>query len=420
MEIMPDIPATLEELAARVRASAPAIARASAQQKLDALSLMAESLTRGADEILAANQSDLARARREGLAEGQIDRLGLDAGRISSMADGILEVAALPDPIGEITSGYTLANGLRVRKQRVPLGVVGIIYENRPNVTSDAAALCIKSGNAAFLRGSSAALGSNTAIAAHLGEALAKAGLSRESVTLVPDGSRETATAFMKLSGYIDCLIPRGGISLIQAVRQHATVPYIIDGEGNCHIYVDESADLDAAGEIIVNAKVQRPSVCNSVETVLVHQSIAAEFLPMLDSRLSQVELRGDPKVCETIVRAVAATERDYATEFLDLILAVKVVEGLDEAISHIGTYGSGHSEAILTNDYSHASRFVSEVDAAAVLVNASTRFVDGNQLGLGAEIGISTQKLHARGPMGLTALTTEKFIIEGTGQIRP
>ncbi len=417
---MPDVPGALEELAGLVRVSAPRVARASAQQKMDALSLMAEGLARGADEILVANQSDLVRARRDGLAEGQIDRLGLDEARISGMSEGILEVAALPDPVGEITSGYTLANGLRVRKQRVPLGVVGIIYENRPNVTSDAAALCIKSGNAAFLRGSSAALSSNTAIAAHLCQALSKAGLPRESVTLVPDGSRETATAFMKLSGYIDCLIPRGGISLIEAVRQHATVPYIIDGEGNCHIYVDESADLDAAAEIIVNAKVQRPSVCNSVETVLVHQSIAAEFLPFLDSRLPQVELRGDPAVRATIVRAVAATEHDYATEFLDLILAVKVVDGLDDAIAHIGKYGTGHSEAILTNDYSHASRFVSEVDAAAVLVNASTRFVDGNQLGLGAEIGISTQKLHARGPMGLSALTTEKFIIEGTGQIRP
>ncbi len=420
METQPGTPNGLIELASQVRDSAASLARASAHQKNDALEFMAESIRHRSDEILSANHSDIVRARDEGLPEGQIDRLALDGQRILSMSGQILEVVALADPIGEVTSGHTLENGLRVRKQRVPLGVIGIIYENRPNVTSDAAALCIKSGNAAFLRGSSAALNSNRAIAAALSDALAKAALPRQSVTLVPDGSRETAVEFMKLTGYIDCLIPRGGPSLIEAIKSHASVPYIIDGEGNCHIYVDESAEIDMAMAIITNAKVQRPSVCNAVETVLLHRNIAPSLLKRLDVELPQVQLRGDEVVLGAVRRAVAATEQDYAREFLDLILAVKVVGDIDEAMGHIAKYGSGHSEAILTNDYANAARFVREVDAAAVLVNASTRFVDGNQLGLGAEIGISTQKLHARGPMGLTALTTEKYVIEGSGQVRP
>jgi glutamate-5-semialdehyde dehydrogenase len=312
-------------------------------------------------------------------------------------------------------------NGLEIRQVRVPLGVVGIIYENRPNVTSDAAALCLKSGNAAFLRGSSAALISNQAIAAVLREGYEKEGLPADALLLVEDTSRESARAFMRLRGAIDCLIPRGGPSLIQAVLEHATVPYVIDGDGNCHVYVDRAADFEMATAIVVNAKTQRPSVCNAAESLLVHRDVAERFLPMVGPALEGVELRGDEESRRLLgaARVAAATDDDYGREFLDLIMSIKVVADLDEAIAHIRRFGSGHTEAIITGDLAAAQRFQREVDAAAVVVNASTRFTDGEEFGFGAEIGISTQKLHARGPMGLRELTTTKYLVSGNGQIR-
>ncbi len=410
---------TLLDQARRVKLAARQLALASTAQKNEALELCAVLLSERADSILAANEVDVAYARSVATSVPVIDRLVLNLSRIDSMAKGLRDVAALPDPVGEITEGWVRPNGLHIRKVRVPLGVVGIIYENRPNVTSDAAALCLKSGNAAFLRGSSGAINSNLAISGVLSEGLAKSGLPSAAVMLVRDTSRESANSFMKLRGYIDCLIPRGGPSLVSAIVENATVPYVIDGDGNCHIYVDETANLDQAVEIIVNAKVQRPSVCNAVETILLHESVTESLLPRLEDRMPTVEFRADALSRRYLKSSVAATEEDYASEFLDLILAVKSVAGLDEAIEHIGKYGSGHSEAIITNDYSASKRFVAEVDAAAVLVNASTRFVDGGEVGFGAEIGISTQKLHARGPMGLRELTTEKFVIEGDGQVR-
>ena len=410
---------TLLAQAQEVKDAARLIALASTAQKNEALIVCAGLLTASADRILEANSLDISNARKAGTSETVIDRLMLNRSRIESMAVGLRDVAALADPVGEIAQGWVRPNGLNIRKVRVPLGVVGIIYENRPNVTSDAAALCLKSGNAAFLRGSSGAINSNTEISSILSDGLVGVGLPAAAVTLVRDTSRESALEFMRLHGYIDCLIPRGGPSLISAIIESATVPYVIDGDGNCHIYVDESADLNMAVEIIANAKVQRPSVCNAVETILIHEKVAEQILPRLELKMPSVELRADPTSRRFLKRSTLATEMDYATEFLDLILAVKTVSGLDEAIDHIRRYGSGHSEAILTNDYLASKRFILEVDAAAVLVNASTRFVDGGEVGYGAEIGISTQKLHARGPMGLRELTTEKFVIEGNGQVR-
>ncbi len=411
-------PALLEQ-AKEVKEAARFLALASTAQKNEALEISAGLLLAGSEGILAANQVDIQNAQAAGTSATVIDRLMLSKSRIESMAQGLRDVMALGDPVGEITQGWVRPNGLQIRKVRVPLGVIGIIYENRPNVTSDAAALCLKSGNAAFLRGSSAAINSNLEIADILRQGLEKAGLPSGAVSLVRDLSRESAVEFMKLRGYIDCLIPRGGPSLVSTIIENATVPYVVDGDGNCHIYVDESANLDQAVEIIFNAKVQRPSVCNAVETVLIHQNVAAELLPRIERRMPNVELRADPLSRQFLKTSTLATVSDYETEFLDLILAVKSVGGLEEAIEHITKYGSGHSEAILTNDYIAAKRFVAEVDAAAVLVNASTRFVDGGEVGFGAEIGISTQKLHARGPMGLSELTTEKFLIEGNGQVR-
>ncbi len=337
------------------------------------------------------------------------------------MASGLRQVAALPDPVGEITEGWTRPNGLRIAKVRVPLGVVAIIYENRPNVTSDAFGLCLKSGNAAFLRGSSGAIRSNVAIAGVLREALAKSGLPADALVLVEDTSRAAAVEFMRQRDHVDCLIPRGGPSLIRSILDNATVPYVIDGDGNCHVYVDAAADLDKAADIVVNAKTQRPSVCNAAETLLVHEDVAADLLARLAPRLAGVDLVGDEATRAALGadRVAPATEQDWATEFLALKLAVRVVPGLDAAIDHITRYGSGHSEAIVTRDLVAADRFTREVDAAAVLVNASTRFVDGEEFGFGAEIGISTQKLHARGPMGLRELTTEKYVVRGEGHIR-
>lgn len=406
-------------LGKRAKIASERLSRLEGAQRKRGLLLAAEYLEKLEHEVLPANALDLQRAGESGLSPTQIDRLQLNPARFASMVAGIREVAALKDVVGEVSSGYRLENGLSVQKVRVPLGIVAIIYENRPNVTSDAAALCIKSGNVAFLRGSSQAINSNRAIADVLRRGLAESDVPADALLLVEETSREGAVEFMQLDGYIDCLIPRGGRSLIESVREHATVPSVIDGDGNCHIYVDASADLEVASSIIRNAKVQRPGVCNAVESLLVHASVAESLLPMLDDGLPEVELRGDPATRRLIARAVDATEEDYATEFLDLILAVRVVDSLDDAIEHIARYSSGHSEAIITTDVPSAQRFTREVDAAAVLVNASTRFVDGGQLGLGAEIGISTQKLHARGPMGLEALTTLKFVIEGNGQIR-
>jgi glutamate-5-semialdehyde dehydrogenase len=395
------------------------LATASTEVKDDALLAAADLLVRRSAEILEANAGDVAREQAAGTSVAVIDRLRLDEGRIAGMGDGLRQVAALPDPVGEISEGWVRPNGLRVHRRRVPLGVVAVIYENRPNVTSDAFGLCLKAGNSAFLRGSSGAITSNIAIAGVLREGLAKAGLPEDALVLVEDVSREAAVEFMQLRASIDCLIPRGGRSLIQSILDNATVPYVIDGDGNCHIYVDASADLAPAVDIIVNAKTQRPSVCNAAESLLVHADVAGELLPMVAGALEGVELVGD-EAARAIIPMGVATDDDYATEFLDLKLSVKVVDSLDEAIEHITRFGSGHSEAILTRDLASAERFTREVDAAAVLVNASTRFIDGEQLGFGAEIGISTQKLHARGPMGLRQLTTEKFVVHGDGHTRP
>jgi glutamate-5-semialdehyde dehydrogenase len=397
--------APIAELGRRAKDASRRLATASTTQKDDAL-------LAGADALVA-------RAESEGVSATVIDRLRLTDARVEAMAGGLRQVAALADPVGEVLDGWRRPNGLDISRVRVPLGVVAIIYENRPNVTSDAAGLCLKSGNAAFLRGSSGAISSNTAIAGVLRAAYEQVGLPADALVLVEDTSRAAAVEFMQQRGSIDCLIPRGGPSLIASILEHATVPYVIDGDGNCHIYVDADADLEVAGRIVVNAKVQRPSVCNAAETVLVHRSVAASFLPALESALTGVELVGDEATRAVLPTAGAATEDDWANEFLDLKLAIGVVDDLDAAIAHIARYGSGHSEAIVTRSVAAADRFTREVDAAAVLVNASTRFVDGEEFGFGAEIGISTQKLHARGPMGLRELTTAKYIVRGSGQIR-
>jgi glutamate-5-semialdehyde dehydrogenase len=411
--------ASMAELGARAKVASRALALAGTDTKNAALVAAADLLVAREVDILAANARDVARGEASGATPTQLDRLRLNTAKLRAMADGLRQVASLPDPVGEITEGFTRPNGLRVAKVRVPLGVVAIIYENRPNVTSDAAALCIKAGNAAFLRGSGGAIESNKEITAALRDAMQKAGLPADSVILVEDTRHEAAVEFMRQRDSIDCLIPRGGPSLIRSILENATVPYVIDGDGNCHVYVDESADLDMALEIIVNAKTQRPSVCNATESLLVHAAVADAFLPRVDVALAGVELVGDGATRARIARAGAATDVDYATEFLDLKLSVAVVDSLDAAIAHIARFGTGHSEAIVTADVAAADRFVLEVDAAAVLVNASTRFIDGGELGLGAEIGISTQKLHARGPMGLRSLTTEKWVVRGAGHVR-
>ena len=409
----------MADLGARAKIAARVLATAPTDSKDAALRTAADLLVERADDILAANRSDIDRAEAAGVTGTVVDRLRLTRSRIGGMAAGLRQVAGLPDPVGEETERSTRPNGLEVRRVRVPLGVVAIIYENRPNVTSDAFGLCVKSGNAAFLRGSSGAIESNVAIAGVLREACVKAGLPEDSVILVDDTSHDAAVEFMRLRDTIDCLIPRGGPSLIKAILDHATVPYVIDGDGNCHVYVDAGADLDMAAEIVVNAKTQRPSVCNAAETLLVHADVAPEFLPAVARRLEGVELVGDDAARALVEGMAEATDDDFAREFLDLKLAVRVVDDLDQAIDHIGRFGTGHSEAIVTGDTEAADRFCREVDAAAVLVNASTRFVDGEELGLGAEIGISTQKLHARGPMGLRELTTLKYVVHGTGQTR-
>jgi glutamate-5-semialdehyde dehydrogenase len=411
----------VEELGRRAKAASRILAGASSASKNAALLTAADLLVDRAAEIQAANDADLAAAAGEGMATGPLDRLRLTDARLEGMAGGLRTVAGLVDPIGEILDGWTPPNGLEITRVRVPLGVVAIIYENRPNVTSDAAGLCLKSGNAALLRGSSSALRSNVAVVATLRDALAKHSLPEDAVLLVEDTAYETATQVMQLSDYVDCLIPRGGPSLIRSVRENATVPVIIDGDGNCHVYVDESADLDRALTIVVNAKTQRTSVCNSAESLVVHEAVADAFLARVADALHErgVELVGDAAAQSRSTHVSAATEADFGTEFLDLKMSVAVVADLDRAIDHVNRYGTGHTEAIVTRDLDAARRFTNEVDAAAVIVNASTRFTDGEEFGFGAEIGISTQKLHARGPMGLRELTTYKYVIWGDGQIR-
>ncbi len=411
----------LLEIGKRARRAASRLAGVSSREKDQALQAMADALLSGVDRILAANAEDLERAAAEGLTGALIDRLTLTSERVADMAEGLRRVAALKDPVGEVLDGWTLPNGLRVSKVRVPLGVVAIIYEARPNVTVDAAGLCVKSGNATILRGSRSAISSNTVLAAVLDEAGVAAGLPRHSIQLVLSTDRESAKELMRMRDYVDVLIPRGGAELIRAVVTESQVPVIETGVGNCHVYVDSAADLDKALPILVNAKTQRPGVCNAAETLLVHHSIAGRFLPGAIAELTArgVELRGDESTREFAATVKPATEEDWRAEFLDLVMAVKVVGSLDEAIEHINTYGTRHTDAIVTEDYGAARRFTQEVDAACVIVNASTRFADGGEFGFGAEIGISNQKLHARGPMALPELTSYKYVVEGDGQVR-
>jgi glutamate-5-semialdehyde dehydrogenase len=412
--------ATIAELGRRAKAASRVLSVAPTSAKDEALLAAADLLVERATDVLAANHDDVAAAEAAGTTPTVVDRLRLNEGRIVAMADGLRQVAGLPDPVGAVDEGWTRPNGLVIEKVRVPLGVVAIVYENRPNVTSDAFGLCIKAGNAAFLRGSSGAIRSNTAIASVLRDALAKASLPEDAMILVEDTRHEAAVEFMQLRDCIDCLIPRGGPSLIRSVLENATVPYVIDGDGNCHVYVDANADLDEALAILVNAKTQRPSVCNAAESLVVHDAVAAAFLPRAVAALDGVELVGDERARRYGGDAIAiATDDDFGAEFLGLKLSIAVVDSLDAGIDHVNRYGTGHTEAICTRDLDAARRFTREVDAAAVVVNASTRFTDGEQFGFGGEIGISTQKLHARGPMGLRELTTTKYVVSGTGQIR-
>ena len=411
-----------EKMGSAAKAAERILGVADTNTKNKALEAMASALESDADKIISANETDLENGRKNGMKESLLDRLRLTRERIAGMADGIRQVAALSDPIGEIIEGSVRPNGMKIRRVRVPLGVVGIIFESRPNVTSDAAALCLKSGNACILRGGKEAINSNMAIADTLRQAVVSADLPADCIQLVSDTSRESANQMMRMNQYLDVLIPRGGAGLILAVVENSTVPVIETGVGNCHVFVDKTADIGMAADIICNAKTSRPSVCNAIETILVHKDIAEKALPVIKARLDEknVELRG----CE-ITRAILgdsvipATDEDYATEFLDYILACRVVDSLDDAIEHISRYSTGHSECIVTSDYFSAEKFTSSVDSAAVYVNCSTRFTDGGEFGLGAEIGISTQKLHARGPMGIRQLTSSKFIIQGDGQVR-
>lgn len=391
------------------------------EQKQQALYKMAAALLSQQEAILKANKLDVEKAVQKGTSKAMLDRLSLNEERIHGMADGLRQVAALADPVGEVLSMTKRPNGLQIGQQRVPIGVIGIIYEARPNVTCDAAGLCLKAGNAVILRGGSEAFYSNQAIVSVLSQAAASAGLPEHSVQLIEDTSRETALELMKLNEYIDVLIPRGGAGLIEAVVKNATVPVIETGTGNCHIYVDEEYDGDMAANIVINAKTSRPAVCNSAEKLIIHERAAHEFLPIIVQALREkdVEVRGDERALTIVPDLVPAGDEDWKKEYLDFIMAVKIVDDIDEAISHINVHSSHHSEAIVTTNYAHAQRFLQRVNSAAVYVNASTRFTDGEEFGFGAEIGISTQKLHARGPMGLKELTTLKYIIYGDGQIR-
>jgi glutamate-5-semialdehyde dehydrogenase len=411
----------LEDIGRRAVQASGQLAHLHTEQKNQILLLVARKLEERIPEILEANEADLKQGKEMGLKGAIVDRLTLSAGRIRDIAAGLREIVQLEDPIGEIMEMKKRPNGLLIGKKRVPLGVVGVIYESRPNVTADVAGLCIKTGNVCVLRGGKEAFRSNRAIVDIFHSAMEELGLNAHMVQLVQDTTRESALAMMKLDTYLDILIPRGGSGLIQAVVQNSTVPVIETGVGNCHIYVDKSADLQKAAHIVHNAKTQRPGVCNAAESLLVHKEVAVEFLPAVGKRLREgaVEIRGDKWTCELIPDAVAAGEEDWGTEYLDLVISSKVVGSVEEAVDHINRYGTRHSESIITENYSHAQYFLERVDAAAVYVNASTRFTDGFEFGYGAEIGISTQKLHARGPMGLKELTTSKYIIYGSGQIR-
>lgn len=411
----------LQQKGALAKKASVILAKKSSEEKNKGLIKAADFLLQYKEEIIKANEIDLQFAKENGIKGSLIDRLTLNEKRIEAMAEGLREISMLEDPVGEVLSMKKRPNGLVIGQKRVPMGVIGIIYEARPNVTADAFGLCLKTGNAVILRGGKEAIHSNIQIVKILQNALEEVGLPKESVQLVEDTSRETAKEMMRLNEYLDVLIPRGGAGLIQTVIQNSTVPVIETGVGNCHIYVDDKAKLDNAVSITVNAKVQRPGVCNAAESLLVHKDIAGIFLPKVYDELKKynVEIRGDEKVKEILPDVNHATEEDWGREYLDYIIAVKVVDSIDEAIEHINKYGTKHSEAIITEDYSNAQRFLEEIDAAAVYVNASTRFTDGFEFGFGAEIGISTQKLHARGPMGLKELTTTKYIIYGNGQIR-
>lgn len=411
----------LETMGANAKAASRFLMTAGAKKDI-ALKAIADALRLNSGKIMKANDIDIENGKNAGLTASLLDRLRLTEERINGMADGVEQVAALPDPVGRIIDGKTLKNGLQIEKVTVPMGVIGIIYEARPNVTSDAAALCLKAGSAVILRGGKEAINSNKAVAEIMRNAIESVGFPRDCVALVEDTSRQSATELMQLSDYLDVLIPRGGAGLIKSVVSNAKVPVIETGVGNCHIYVDKSADIEMAKNIVFNGKTSRPSVCNAIETVLVHKDIADEALPAIKSELDKknVEIRGCDRTKQILGDCVVpATEEDYSIEFLDYILAVKVVDSLDEAIGHIAKYSTGHSECIITSELNSANEFTAKVDSAAVYVNASTRFTDGGEFGLGAEIGISTQKLHARGPMGLNELTSSKYIIRGNGQIR-
>ena len=409
------------QLGKRAKAASRGLKIAPTATKNNALLAIADALCDNMEMVISANQKDIAAARSSGISEAMIDRLTLTESRIRSMADAVRQVVKLEDPVGKVETGFTRPNGLRISKTKVPLGVVAIIFESRPNVTVDAAVLCLKSGNDCILRGGKEAIHSNKALAGIMRQAIAGAGISPDAILLVEDTSRESAAQLMRLNGYVDVLIPRGGAGLIKSVVENATVPVIETGAGNCFIFVDDSANFDMAASIIDNAKTSRPSVCNAVENVLVHRAIAPAFLPQMAEALAHagVEIRGCSETCAILPSAKPATEEDFYTEYNDYILAVKVVSGIDEAISFIESHSTHHSEAIITESYAHSQQFLSQVDSAAVYVNASTRFTDGGEFGFGAEIGISTQKLHTRGPMGLSELTTTKYIIFGDGQIR-
>ena len=412
----------LNRLGVNAKAAETEMRNLSTDKKNEVLLAVADRLVKDTQTLIRANAVDVEEGKRNQMPEGLIDRLLLTESRIEGMAEGLRQVAALDDPIGEVTGMKKRPNGLLIGQKRVPLGVIGIIYEARPNVTADAFALCFKTGNVVILKGGSDAIHSNEAIVNSIRATLKEQRVTEDAIQLISDTSRETAAEFMKMNQYVDVLIPRGGRGLIKAVVEQSTIPVIETGTGNCHTYVDETADLQMAADIIINAKTQRVGVCNACESVLVHEKVKDAFLPVLAKRLQEkhVEIRADQAAYELIPGAVHATEEDWGKEYLDYILSVKVVSSVEEAIAHINKYNTRHSEAIITNNYTNAQKFLDEVDAAAVYVNASTRFTDGFEFGFGAEIGISTQKLHARGPMGLLALTTTKYIIYGNGQIRP
>jgi glutamate-5-semialdehyde dehydrogenase len=411
----------IEEIGRRARDASYVLRESTGAARAGALEQMADTLEAATPGLLEANEADMAQAVEEGITGALIDRLRLDDKRVAGMAGGLRKVASLPDPVGRETGGWSLYNGVRLHRVRVPLGVVAVIYEARPNVTADAAGLCIRSGNAVILRGSSYALRSNAAITAALRQALVESGLPSDGVQLLEDTSRDGAKALMQATEWIDLLVPRGGPGLIAAIQADATVPTVIDGAGNCHVYVDRAADLDKALGIVVNAKVQRPGVCNAAEKLLVHEDVAGEFLAIAARSLIDegVELRGDEASRAIVPEIVEATDEDWETEYLDLIMAIRVVPDLDTAIDHVRRHGTGHTEAIITDDRVAADRFVAAIDTAVVAVNASTRFTDGEEFGFGAEIGNSTQKLHVRGPMGLESLTSERYVLYGEGQVR-